>query len=254
MKILKFLTLLCILFLYTVQSYAQQPINHLYRMDTRTPIEIFGPIGRGFVSWGTNDDIVEHIQDYSVSTQGRAAGSAFISTSVEREYVIEWGVDMDLRSPFYIYDIRPTVNFYSVVRSLTRLYEITRNENYFHLISDYQEQQEYVAVGNIPVTQIRGAWEFLYDAINNEYVEGSYIENMAYHDDTTRPNTEPYIQRSPLSGEVIEPSTSCAFYRTSHNHSAHTLIRTNKYPFLKELILCRKILTEISPLSIYVME
>ncbi|SFN99816.1 hypothetical protein SAMN05421579_14215 [Xenorhabdus japonica] len=28
MRILKFLTLLCVLFLYTAQSYAQVPINH----------------------------------------------------------------------------------------------------------------------------------------------------------------------------------------------------------------------------------
>ncbi|MBD2786266.1 hypothetical protein ID858_08760 [Xenorhabdus sp. DI] len=104
---------------------------------------------------------MEHIQEYS-DIEHRAAASAFVATTVDREVAIEWGVNFEDRNTFYVYGIRPTSRFYSTVLSLQRLYAQTGNRDYLRLIRIYEDQAEYVALGGIAVTQIQGAQEFLY--------------------------------------------------------------------------------------------
>ncbi|CCW31450.1 exported hypothetical protein [Xenorhabdus nematophila F1] len=138
MEILKRLSLLSVLFLYTVQSHAQPPVpvTHVYRMDTRHPDTIFRSAGGGFAPRGTNDDITEHVQE--VIFQGETAeASIFVATSANRDWAIEWGVyfqDGD-EEEFYIYDIRPTSNFYSVILTFQALYARTGNRQYLSLIN-----------------------------------------------------------------------------------------------------------------------
>ncbi|MDC9592404.1 enterotoxin A family protein [Xenorhabdus sp. IM139775] len=239
MKILKLLYLLCVLFLYTTQSYAQQQVNHVYRMDTRCPDEIFRSAGGGFFPAGTNDNIVEHVQEYSDAGH-RAAASAFVATTANREAAIEWGVDFQEGRTFYVYDIRPTSRFYSVVLSLQRLYAQTGNRSYLRLIRIYEEQAEYVALGGIAVTQVQGAQEFLYDESSDSYVEGRYRINNLYQDAETTANVTPYTPRSQLPSEVITSETYCALNLTTSRYSARLTASTthHKYPFLGKLKRC----------------
>ncbi|CEE90839.1 hypothetical protein XNA1_2950002 [Xenorhabdus nematophila str. Anatoliense] len=70
--------------------------------------------------------------------QGETAeASIFVATSANRDWVIEWGVyfqDGD-EEEFYIYDIRPTSNFYSVILTFQALYARTGNRQYLSLIN-----------------------------------------------------------------------------------------------------------------------
>ncbi|CDG95099.1 exported hypothetical protein [Xenorhabdus bovienii str. puntauvense] len=53
MRILKFLTLRCVLFLYTAQSYAQEPINH------RQHKKPWGPYATKQLKIGSLPDVTE---------------------------------------------------------------------------------------------------------------------------------------------------------------------------------------------------
>ncbi|REF26880.1 pertussis toxin subunit 1 [Xenorhabdus cabanillasii] len=245
MKILKLLSLLCVLFLCTAQSHAQQQVNRVYRMDSRSPAEIFRSAGGGFSPRGTNDNIAEHIQEYSDAGH-RAAASAFISTTVNQEVAIAWGVGFQDGETFYVYDIRPTFRFYSVVLSLQRLYAQTGNRNYLRLIRVYEDQAEYVALGGISVTQIHGAQAFLYDESSGSYIEGSYILNNLYQDAETTANVSPYTPRSQLPTEIITPETYCALNLTLPRYRVRLTASTHKYPFLSKSRQCHDSLLTIA--------
>ncbi|MEX0445144.1 enterotoxin A family protein [Xenorhabdus sp. SGI246] len=238
MRILKLFSLLCVLFLYISQSYAQQQVNKVYRMDTRPPERIFRTTGGGFSPWGTNNNIVEHVQEYG-DIEHAAAASAFVSTTANEEVAIDWGVNFENRQTFYIYDIRPTTNFYSVILSLQNLYAQTGNTNYLRLINVYEDQEEYVAIRGIAVTQIRGAQEFLYDWVSNAYVEGDYISNRVYQDLETTANVGPYISSTQLPREVVTTETYCALNLSTFSRRYDRLAAsTHTYPFLRKWKQC----------------
>ncbi|MBE8595207.1 enterotoxin A family protein [Xenorhabdus sp. BG5] len=248
MKILKFLYLLCVVFLYIAQSYAQPPINIVYRMDFR-PLERIIRDG-GFRPLGMNDDIAQHVQ--GVEPQNEADRSAFVATSTDPEFVFEWGADFDdEHDPFYIYDIRPTSNFYSVVSSLQYLYQQTDNNEYRRLINTFGYQSEYVAVGGIDISLVRGVWEYVYDNSTHYYVQsGDYIRNPSYQHDITEPNTGPYIQHSQPQNEVITAVSYCALNLSLPRYSARLVAHTSdKYPFLKKLKICNDSLSTIAFLN-----
>ncbi|MDX7999257.1 hypothetical protein FE394_08590 [Xenorhabdus sp. Reich] len=250
MKILKLLSLLSVLCLYTAQSHAQQtdPVTHVYRMDTRHPDTIFLPAQGGFAPWGTNDNIVEHVQDATLQGEN-AEASIFVSTSANRDWTIQWGVLFQGREEFYIYDIRPTFNFYSAISSFQALYARTGDPRYFNLIDTYSAQEEYSARGGIPVTQIYGAREFHYDPDSGDYVEGEYALNRYYVDIDTAANPTPYTPISQIPREIIVPETYCALNLSMPRDSARFNARTDKYPFLRKLKLCHDSLLTIAFLS-----
>ncbi|MDX7992146.1 hypothetical protein [Xenorhabdus littoralis] len=254
MKILKLLSLLSVLCLYTAQSHAQPtaPVTHVYRMDSRLPDTIFRPPpaeGRpaegGFAPRGTNDNIAEHVQE--VTFQGEVAESSiFVATSANRDWTIHWGADFQDERPFYIYDIRPTSNFYSAILSFQALYARTGNRQYLNLINTYSEQEEYPARGGISVTQIYGAREFHYDSDIDDYVEGEYTLNRYYVDIDTAANPGPYTPISQIPREIIVPETYCALNLSMPRDSARFNARTDKYPFLRKLRLCHDSLLTIA--------
>ncbi|MDC9613485.1 enterotoxin A family protein [Xenorhabdus khoisanae] len=240
MRLLKLFTLLCILFLYTAQSLAQQNVDTVYRVDSRPPERIFIPNG-GFHPWGTNVDLAEHIQNYSLGTDQPAEGSAFVATTTNEEQAIEWGVDMSDRERFYVYNIRPTANFYSVVSSLQAFYDITSDQRYLELLDIYAQQQEYVALNGIPVTQIRGVDVYEYDPDSGDYGTTHSIPNPLYQAVQTTANVRPFSQLPRLPREIVTPATYCAMNMTHspHSHySASLVVSTNTPKFIKELSQC----------------
>ncbi|PHM73499.1 enterotoxin A family protein [Xenorhabdus kozodoii] len=257
MRILKFLYLLCVVFLYTAQSYAQPPITKVYRVDSR-PLERIIRAG-GFHSRGTNDDIARHVQGpdafVPLEQETPADLSAFVATSTNREFTYEFGGSFpdDVHDPFYIYDIRPTANFYSVVLTLEHLYQQTGNDEYRRLISVFGDQAEYAAFGSIDISQVHGAQRYVYVSSRNTYVRnGDYIPNPSYQEAETYPNTGPYIQQVQSPSEIITSETYCAsnwtsptsYYPVRHAASTH-----EKYPFLTKLKVCHDSLSTIAFLN-----
>ncbi|CDL82990.1 enterotoxin A family protein [Xenorhabdus szentirmaii] len=247
MKIKTLLSLFCLLFLYTAQSYAQTPpsaVTRVYRMDTRNPNVIFRPVEGGFSPAGTNDNIAEHVQVASFPNPGPPEeASIFVSTSASRDFAIHWGSDFLHGETFYVYEIRPTSNFYNAMSSLQALYNQTGNREYLTLIRAYEEQEEYAAREGIAVTQIVNAREFVYDPNTYRYVEGELRVNQDYEEEDTTVNPDPYIpvSQAPSTSHIIEPVTSCAL-NLDKFHFDHMMIRMSdkmdKYSFLKELKAC----------------
>ncbi|BET96671.1 enterotoxin A family protein [Xenorhabdus taiwanensis] len=254
MRILKLLyLLLCVVFLYTAQSYAQPPVYTVYRMDYRSLEEIIA--AGGFRPLGTNDDVARHVQGIEPQNPlDPAENSAFVATSTDRAFAYDWGSAFldEQHDPFYLYDIRPTSNFYSVVLTLEHLYQQTNNERYRDLIRNFGYQQEYVAArGGIDITQIRGAQRFEYVRNTNDYVRsGGYINNPYYQQADTLPNTGPYIQRSQSPNEIITPVSYCAINLSLPRYSIRLTASTqDKYPFLKKLKTCHDSLSTIAFLN-----
>ncbi|CAM4007800.1 enterotoxin A family protein [Xenorhabdus thuongxuanensis] len=253
MRILKLFYLLCALFLYIAQSYAQPPIDRVYRMDFRPLERII--IDGGFLPLGTNDDIVQHVQ--GVDLEGSIGGnSAFVSTSTDREFAFEWGADFnEAHEPFYIYDIRPTPNFYSVLLSLEYLYQQTDDSRYQNLINTFGHQAEYVALGGISIEQVYGMQEYVYDQGAGDYVErGGYIPNTLYRGVQTGPNAGPYIQHSQPQNEIITSVSYCALNLSLPRYSVRLTASTHdKYPFLKKLKICHDSLSTITFLNVTIL-
>ncbi|MEQ1964169.1 enterotoxin A family protein [Xenorhabdus khoisanae] len=240
MRIKKLFTLLCILFLYTAQSLAQQNIVQVYRADSRPPQQIFIQNG-GFHPWGTNADLAEHIQNYSLGADQPAEGSAFVATTTNEEQAIRWGVEMSSpdEEPFYVYNIRPTANFYSVVLSLQAFYARTGDRRYLKLLNAYEEQREYAAFNGISVTQIRGVDVYEYDPNSGDYGTTHSISNPLYQAVQTTANVSAFSQLPQLPREIVSPATYCAMNMThSPHYSASFAASTKTSKFIKELSQC----------------
>ncbi|MFC0397614.1 scabin-related ADP-ribosyltransferase [Paraburkholderia rhizosphaerae] len=85
------------------------PPKFVYRVDTRSPDEIFST---GFRGWGVDDNIVAHVNGATCNVPGST--SAFISTGANYEQIRRIA-DQHLRqrSVTYIYTIRADNTFYS---------------------------------------------------------------------------------------------------------------------------------------------
>ncbi|MBD1227854.1 enterotoxin A family protein [Xenorhabdus griffiniae] len=259
MNILKHLYLLCIVFLCTVQSYAQPPgqVYTVYRMDFR-PLEKIIAEG-GFRPWGTDDDVAQHVQEEEIEPQDEQAPdpanmSAFVATSADQRFAYEWGVESSYaqHEPFYIYSIRPTSNFYSVILTFKYLYQQTNNDKYLELIDDYGHQQEYIAAqGGIDITQVHGVQRYEYDISTRTYIKsGDFIPNPSYQQAVTVPNAGPYIQRTQPQNEIITAVSYCALNLSLPRYSFRLVASTpDKYPFLKKVRICHDSLSTIAFLN-----
>ncbi|MGL4356843.1 MAG: enterotoxin A family protein [Aeromonas popoffii] len=118
----------------------------LYRVDTRSPDEIFS---KGFDSFGENDSVRDHSR--GVSCVGRAENSAFISTSSDPEYAGNYArrIYSQTSSPVYVYIIISSSNMYNMVSSL-------EYAGYTAGIENARTQSEWIAHNSIPNTTIQG--------------------------------------------------------------------------------------------------
>jgi len=123
----------------------------LYRVDTRPPEEIFPT---GFVSRGAALNLVKHVLG--------SARSGFIATTESPEAASRIASELvrkDHTKPVWIYTIRADHNFYSVPQSLDWIaaHDRSRRTAVGIMLAFYEYQQEWVAVGRVPPTQIQQA-------------------------------------------------------------------------------------------------
>ncbi|KAF1366643.1 scabin-related ADP-ribosyltransferase [Yokenella regensburgei] len=153
----------------------------LYRVDTRSPDEIFAI---GFRSFGGNDSIRDHSR--GVSCVGRNENSAFISTSSDPEYAGNYARRLysQTSAPVYVYIITSRSNFYNMALSL-------ENSGYTAGIGNARTQSEWIAYNSIPNTTIRGVRTYTGSSTPPVVTNPSY-------DDSISPevNRSPYIPQT----------------------------------------------------------
>ena len=141
-----------------------KPVNILWRLDHRAPDQIFLN-KQGFDSWGTNDNVMDHISGNScVEVAQSQRDSAFVSLSADYLWARQYAVArafLTPGTPTYLYQIRADAGFYSAETSLRRYAQTHPTEE----ISDLtylpaQMAQEYFAHLHIPVENIVQAEAF----------------------------------------------------------------------------------------------
>lgn len=184
----------------------------LYRADLRSPDDLFE---NGMRSIGTNDDLKLHVQGQSchyASGPSRAL-SAFISSSASKDEANKH-INKILRkltnvNTAYVYQIRPTQNFFSVTHSMLHFLDKKKqqepessHEGLEKLIAAQEQMQEWVAKYQIDASQIISAERFirpepgLLIRFTREVLEEAELTkqiNSKYEDVTTTASNQPYV-------------------------------------------------------------
>ncbi|MBD2801095.1 hypothetical protein ID854_11675 [Xenorhabdus sp. M] len=264
MKIVKLLTLLFVLFLYATQSLA---VVFFYRVDYRPFTRISANNPPGFNAWGTNDDLLRHVEGASLGgsnpTSPASEQSAFISTTSDLNQAISLGETITIsgieglgRLPFYIYEIRPTDNFYSVERSF-RYYEQQTGDTeiYNQMLAAFGDQREYAAYLHIPIAQIHRVIRYDYNAERNRYEVAQTVDNEDYVDAPTGPNPGPY-PRIPASGPAayLPPDILCTISLNNSSSMSRFFTRSLSEPVdyvttMKNRKRCHIMMEEMSSIS-----
>ncbi|WP_446471537.1 scabin-related ADP-ribosyltransferase [Xenorhabdus stockiae] len=187
-----------ILFLFSLtHAYA---IDWVYRVDNRAPNIIFI---QGMTSWGTNQDLLEHVWGLSIHEHT----SNYISTTTEESTIIRMARESNLSGTTiqrWAYQIRPSLNFYDIRNALT--YAINdpatadRNRTQATTLRFmYDWQAEIAAMGQIVPSQIYRAQLLTIDN-NGQVTLGEIINNPHYR------NGNPAINNNilPLQGLIDE--------------------------------------------------
>ncbi|HHL2713201.1 TPA: hypothetical protein ACQ39K_004862 [Yersinia enterocolitica] len=151
----------------------------LYRSDYRSPASIFR---EGFRAWGRNDNLLWHVRGTTLLTSlnREKYGSAFISTSAERNIAVDFARASVVPRDFYLYEINPTDNFYKVSTCFeTACIEFIEME-YLATLEQFQIQQEYVAHNTIPTKQIFRATRYIYKNERRKYLRAETRKNAHY--------------------------------------------------------------------------
>lgn len=149
---------------------AATPPHVVYRVDERTPDEIFRT---GFEPWGRNDYLLAHVLGESLlSDVPEQQRSYFVATTatLDAAYQIaraRWRYAPALRTaPLYIYEIRATQNFYDVDRYMDAIEQNPPEGENRQVIAAarraYRYQREWAAAGPIDFRQVRWAREIRY--------------------------------------------------------------------------------------------
>lgn len=183
------------------------PPEFVYRGTEVPPEEAFK---NGFPSRGNNLDVVQHVHGLSCS---RSRDSAFVPTSAS-EAVAHSFVRSQLHhnNPVaYVYRIRASDNFYSAVASLMSAYHRTHDERYRRTADLFGDQQEWLANGGIPASQIYSVIPYRLDQVTNTMVADEELVNTRYVAASTRGNPNPLNSTGPsLDEAVVLPSYSSA--------------------------------------------
>ncbi len=164
----------------------------LYRSDYREPYEIFM---RGFQSWGNNNNLLWHVRGSTIATinNRNQCGSAFISTSTRRQEAIKFNACSTNKCDFYIYEISPTGNFYSVKNSFQSACINFCEFEYFEAIENFERQDEYAAFKHISPSQIFRATRYMYNHLTHTYQRAETRKNARYsYSEHYQVNSEPY--------------------------------------------------------------
>lgn len=195
--IIKKLSSLLLISLFSVFSnfiYAM-PVSKVYRADSRPPSEVFSS---GFHAWGTNINFNAHI--LGVSGRRGSRNSAFIPTTSIVNRANAFAIDLlnvsrDRRS--YVYNIRPTANFYSASTTMYYIYDESKKRVPDDVRSVLVEEQEYSAYQHIPPELIESVT--IHERLSDNTISTSIVRNMNYRPDNTTSNEEPFTTRPPGS-------------------------------------------------------
>lgn len=138
-------------------AWAYPPPELVYRMDTRSPDDIFR---NGFIPVGHNTNLYEHVEGFTCFGGDRTSG--FVATTDDESFATGWGSWwLSNGSHFFVYRIRPTTQFYSTTASLMHAYQSEGREAYRMLADRFIGQGEWVSRGRIPALSIVDATEYI---------------------------------------------------------------------------------------------
>lgn len=189
-----------------------------YRSDSRPPTGADGIFERGFHPWGENDNLLEHVQGDSLGEHGAAASSAFVATSTDSGVAIGISAaEEEDGTEFYLYEIRPTNNFYSVDGSFRAWGN--SDAGYRAALEDFGHQQEYVAFGGISREQVFRAT--LYRVVGGQPTATTTIFNNGHYENiASAASVGPYPHMYP-SGDETQFSTTYACANNNTSSSAN---------------------------------
>lgn len=188
MQMKHFVRLLFILAVFFFASHSKAvPPKYVYRVDTRPPSQIFNS---GFSAWGSNDNIVAHINGGTCSVD--QSTSAFISTATNTNAMEQLAQQhLREREVTYIYRIRADQTFYSGPASI-----------------DWLQQQSGssspLSVQSLEMARRADEWDALYSIPTENIVEAvevrntgtRVISNSRYLNVDTTGNSAPYTRNA----------------------------------------------------------
>ncbi|MGW8551397.1 hemopexin repeat-containing protein [Streptomyces tubercidicus] len=173
--------------------------NMVWRVDTRSPEEIWGSDGQGpgFQPHGTNRNFLQHVTRTNAAGE-RVTDSGYVSTTTSREWAernhIRNLLAADNGLTVWLYRIRADGNFYSVNNSLHAAMSATEDDDTLDVLSDvdtrYRRQNEWAARGGIPVANIQGAIPYTHSANDDGFSAGTEQTSSHYVAMATVANSE----------------------------------------------------------------
>ncbi|MFZ5210252.1 scabin-related ADP-ribosyltransferase [Enterobacter kobei] len=187
----RFLLLISVLLFCGSVIAVNLPEHVVYRIDDRPPSEIFA---NGFQSYGTNDNVDEHVSGASI----RDRSSAWIATTdnidtASRIGTARFNLNPSLRNrASWVYEIAQTNNMYDFNRTIDN--ERTRwflgaeaREHLDALRTVYGPQREIGALRSVLPNQIVRARQFLWDPISGRgQLTGEWTDNPNYNENLYR--------------------------------------------------------------------
>lgn len=175
--------LLFFLLSFSALSIAYDNPMILYRIDNRAPDFVFN---NGISSWGWNDNVVDHIDGASIENRS----SIYVSTTESMNVINRMALSLirdGAASNYWIYEIRPTSNFYSISNSIAQAILSTNDDdlraNYISLRDTIAWEREWAAVRHIRYDQVISARPIHLNS-NNQIVLGERNYNLAYREAT----------------------------------------------------------------------
>ncbi|WP_273992286.1 scabin-related ADP-ribosyltransferase [Vibrio parahaemolyticus] len=187
-----------LLLIITSLSYKSYAISTVYRGDSREPADVFQ---NGFLAWGTNVNVNAHVLGLSGARGSR--NSAFIPTTPVSSRARTFAIDLlntSSNGMAYIYNIRPTHNFYNMITSMYHLYDSTGTLVPISVREMINIEREYAAYSNIPPQLIRSVT--ILTRLSNGDIREEVQANPNYTDDNTHANEEPFTNNQPSTVTV----------------------------------------------------
>lgn len=175
-----------VMFFFILLSGSVEAVDFVYRVDSRSPSEIFRD---GFRSHGNNRNLQQHLRGDSCAAGSRDSAFIATTTSLSETYNIarQYYSSSTFRGTLYRYRIRANNIFYSIQPSVNYLTERGVTFTGFERIM-IREQNEIVAVEHIPTENIAEAVELTYDRLNSRVLDGAGTSNSRYISISTTSN------------------------------------------------------------------
>ncbi|MBV7133658.1 pertussis toxin-like subunit ArtA [Escherichia coli] len=236
-----------LLFFLSFFSFNALAVEFVYRVDSRPPDIVFRD---GFNSHGNNHNLQQHIRGDSCAAGSRDSFYIATTSDIHETYRIarQYYSGSGFYGRMYRYRIRADNLFYSLRPSVDYLTSAGVQFTPFERIM-MREQNEYVALGHIPVANIAEAVELNYDAFNSRVTDGNAFSNSGYLNVRTESNTGiipslpvPEVsvrQRISVFGALISACLSTRGVRQANERIYNEVHFYDARPVLKQLLVDR---------------